>query len=63
MQYEEIKDLTVEELRRRVKSERELLFEAKMKHSLGQINSPIEIRSRRRFVAQMLTALNSKVRK
>ena len=61
MKYEEIKDLTVEELRKRQKQLREELFEIKMKHSLGQIANPLTIRFKRKDIARVLTALNSKL--
>ena len=61
MKYEDIKDLTVEELRKRALSMREEAFQLRMKHSLGQINNPIEIRNLRRNIARVQTALSSKV--
>lgn len=61
MNYNEVKDLTVEELRKRLVGQREELFEIKMKASLGQVNNPLEIRSRRRDLARILTALSQKV--
>ncbi|MCB0392065.1 MAG: 50S ribosomal protein L29 [Bdellovibrionales bacterium] len=61
MKYSEIKDLTVEELRKRIKSMREDLFEAKMKQSLGQLADPVEIRRKRKDIARVLTALNIKL--
>ncbi len=61
MKFGEIKDLTVEELRKRSQQLREELFETKMKHSLGQINNPIEIRTKRRDLARVLTAMNAKL--
>lgn len=61
MKYVDVKDLTVEELRKRLANQRQELFETKMKASLGQVNNPLEIRSRRRDVARIMTALNSKV--
>jgi large subunit ribosomal protein L29 len=62
MNFGEIKDLTVEELRKRILLTRQDLFQLKMKHSLGQIQSPIEIRKQRRGLAQMETALTGKLR-
>ncbi len=62
MKYQEIKDLTVEELRKRIVVTRTQLFQTKMKHSLGQVQNPIEIRDARRDLAKMKTALNSKLR-
>jgi len=61
MNFSEIKDLTVEELRKRSQQIREELFEMKMKHSLGQVNNPIEIRTKRRDLARVLTAMNAKL--
>lgn len=61
MNFSEIKDLTVEELRKRQQQLREELFELKMKHSLGRVNNPIEIRYKRRDLARVLTAMNVKL--
>lgn len=61
MKFTEIKDLTVEELRKRSQQLREDMFQVKMKHSLGQVSSPIEIRKSRRDLARVLTALNLKL--
>ena len=61
MKYSEIKDLTVEELRKRMKAMREDLFESKMKQSLGQLADPVSIRVKRRDIARVQTAINSKL--
>lgn len=61
MKFSEIKDLTVEELRKSAIKTRGELFELKMKHSLGQVGNPIEIRAKRRDLAKTLTALNAKL--
>lgn len=61
MKYLEIKDLTVEELRKRLKGMKEDLFESKMKQSLGQLADPVSIRKKRRDLARVLTALNAKL--
>ena len=61
MKFAEIKDLTSDELRKKQTQLRDELFEAKMKHSLGQVGNPIEIRDRRRDVARILTAINMKL--
>lgn len=63
MKFEDIKDKTVEELRKNMVTTREELFEITMKHSLGQVASPIEIRKKRRDLARMLTALNVKLKR
>jgi large subunit ribosomal protein L29 len=61
MKFEEIKDLTSDELRKKQGQLRDELFEARMKHSLGQVGNPIEIRDRRRDLARVLTAINMKL--
>ncbi len=61
MKFTEIKDLTVDELRKRVHQLNEEMFELKMKHSMGQVSNPVEIRMKRRDLARVLTALNGKL--
>lgn len=63
MKFTEIKDLTSDELRKKHTGLRDELFEIKMKHSLGQIGNPLEIRGRRKDVARVLTAINMKLGK
>ena len=62
MKYSEIKDMTVEELRKKERVMRLDLFETKMKHSLGQINNPLSIRHMRKDIAKVKTALSTKLR-
>jgi large subunit ribosomal protein L29 len=61
VQFSEIKDLTVEELRKRLSQGRAELFEMKMKHAMGQVGSPITIRGKRRDLARFETALAQKL--
>jgi len=61
MKFEEVKDLTSSELRKRVGQLREELFEARMKHTLGQLGSPVEIRHKRKSLARLMTALHMKL--
>jgi large subunit ribosomal protein L29 len=61
MKFAEIKDMTSAELRKRVSQTREELFEARMKHSLGQLGNPIEIREKRKNLARVMTALQMKL--
>ena len=61
MKYSEIKDLTVEELRKRYKAMRDELFEMNMKHYLGQLADPMSIRYKRRDISRVKTALNAKL--
>ena len=61
MKFEEIKELTSGELRKRMLQLREELFETRMKHSMGQLGNPIEIRNKRKDVSRLMTALNMKL--
>lgn len=61
MKFKEINDLTVDELNKKERELREKLFQAKMKNSLGQLGSPIEIRALRRDRARIKTALSQKL--
>lgn len=61
MKFADIRDLTVEELRKRLGQMREELFELNMKHSLGQVASPIIIRDMRKDIARVQTALSMKL--
>ncbi|MCB0363875.1 MAG: 50S ribosomal protein L29 [Bdellovibrionaceae bacterium] len=61
MKFADIRDLTVEELRKRLGQMREELFELNMKHSLGQVASPVSIRDLRRDIARVQTALSMKL--
>lgn len=61
MKFADIKELTTDELRAKQSQLRNELFEAKMKHSLGQVGNPIEIRERRRDIARVLTAISMKL--
>lgn len=61
MKFSDVRDLTVEELRKREKAVRTELFELKMKHSLGQVSNPLQVRSLRRDVSRIKTALTAKL--
>lgn len=61
MKYTEIKDLTVDELVKRKAKVSEELFVSRMKHSLGQLSNPLEIRGSRRDLARINTALGTKL--
>ena len=63
MKFEEVKELTSNELRKRVSQIRAELFESRMKHSLGQLGNPVEIRTKRREMARLMTALHMKLGK
>lgn len=61
MKFSDVRDLTVEELRKREKQMSEELFETTMKHSLGQVSNPLQIRALRRDIARIKTAVSAKL--
>lgn len=61
MKFTDIKELTATELRKRELQLRGELFETRMKHTLGQLGSPIEIRHKRKDLARLKTALQMKL--
>lgn len=63
MKFEDVRELTSTELRKRLVQTRAELFEARMKHTLGQLGSPLEIRFKRRDLAKLMTALQMKLGK
>ncbi len=60
MKYEDIKDMSADELEKNASQVQAELFELKMKHALGQISNPLQIRDKRRAFARIKTAMNSK---
>jgi large subunit ribosomal protein L29 len=60
MDAAELRDLDVDELRRREKDLEDQLFRLRMQKSMGQLDAPIKIRSVRRDRARVLTILREK---
>ena len=61
MKYQDVKDLSATEMKKKKKALTQDMFEAKMKNSLGQLSNPLEIRGLRRDLARLNTALVQKV--
>ncbi|MEQ1664720.1 MAG: 50S ribosomal protein L29 [Bdellovibrionales bacterium] len=61
MEYSDIRDLTVEELRKREAGMRTEYFEMRMKHTLGQVGNPLQLRFIRKDLARIKTALTAKL--
>lgn len=61
MKYQEIKDLNTSELKKKITSLKQDMFDAKMKNTIGQLANPLEIRSMRRDLARLKTVLTQKV--
>ena len=60
MKFKELKDMSKVELAKKANEVKKSLFEMRMKNTLGQMSNPLEIRSTRRSMAKVLTALNQK---
>ena len=61
MKFNEIESLSKTELQKKIKAAEADLFQAKLKNSIGQLANPMEIRSLRKTVAKLQTALTKKV--
>jgi large subunit ribosomal protein L29 len=61
MKFQEIKDLSVVDLKKKRAALSEELFQARIKNSIGQLSNPIEIRNLRRDIAKINTAIVKKV--
>lgn len=59
---DEIRALSVDELKRRAAELRESLFNLKVKHRTGQLDSSAEIGKSRKDLARVLTMLSEKER-
>ncbi len=57
MKFVDIKNLTKIELEKKAFMTQKDLFQLKMKHSLGQLQNPLEIRKLRRDIARLKTVL------
>ncbi len=60
MKFTDVKDLSVTELVKRINLKKNELFELKMKSHMGQLTNPVQVRTSRRELAKMLTAINKK---
>ncbi len=58
----EIKDLPVEELKKRLQEEEENLSNLRFQLATSQLESPIKVRTVRRDIARLQTVLNQKLK-
>ena len=63
MKYAEMSGLAAKEIQKKLTQLETDMFEASMKNSLGQLANPMEIRSHRRDIARLKTALTAKAGK
>jgi len=60
MKVEELRELTVEDLRVREKDLDDELFRMRLKKSMGQLEAPARLRGLRRDLARIKTLINEK---
>lgn len=56
MKYQEIKSLTIEELREKIVTEQASLRKLRFAHAISPIENPMKIRNSRRLIAKLKTA-------
>ena len=62
MKAAELREMTLEELRKLEQDTREKLFRLRVRNRLGQLDSPMEIRKTRKDLARILTVIREKER-
>lgn len=62
MKTSEIRDLSIDELRKRLADEEESLGNLRFQLATSQLESPIKVRSVRRDIARLKTLINEKQR-
>ncbi|WP_278702291.1 50S ribosomal protein L29 [Butyricimonas virosa] len=60
MKTSEIKDLTTEEIREKIETERAALTKMKMNHAVSPLENPMLIRTTRRNIARLMTELRKR---
>ena len=62
MRIAEVRELDVEELKRRVSETRRELFNLRFQHATGQLENTGQLKEVRKNIARLLTVLNQKQR-
>ena len=60
MKINEIRKMSKEELVKKIKENKEVLFTKRMQAAQGSLEKPVELRQLRREIARMKTVLNEK---
>ena len=60
MKTSEIKDLTTEEIREKIETEKAALTKMKMNHAVSPLENPMLIRTTRRNIASLMTELRKR---
>ena len=60
MKTSEIKDLTTEEIREKIETEKAALTKMKMNHAVSPLENPMLIRTTRRNIARLMTEIRKR---
>jgi len=60
MKAADIRALSIEEVQERIREETEQLSELKFRHAIAQIENPMLLREKRRFLARLTTILKER---
>ena len=60
MKTSEIKDLTTEEIREKIETEKAALTKMKMNHAVSPLENPMLIRATRKNIARLMTELRKR---
>lgn len=60
MKPSEIRDLSTEEIEKRIEEEQNQLEQLRFQHAVAQLENPMVLRNKRRMVARLKTILNEK---
>ena len=60
MKTSEIKDLTTDEIREKIETEKAALTKMKMNHAVSPLENPMLIRTTRRNIARLMTELRTR---
>ena len=62
MKYEELLELTVDELLIKEKELKDQLFKLRFQHTLGQLENPLKMKGVKKDIARIKTMLNERAR-
>ncbi|QXD16723.1 50S ribosomal protein L29 [Rhodocaloribacter litoris] len=60
MKAKEIRELSAEEIRARIKEEEDQLNQLNFQHAIAELPNPMLLRQKRRLIARLKTILNEK---
>lgn len=63
MKASEVRALSIQEVRERIREEEEQLSDLKFRHAIAQLENPMLLREKRRFLARLRTILKEQAAK